>query len=936
MIPYRKKKIVLALSYAIGAGAAASGAAFAQEVQKGEKVEVTGSSIKRIDAETALPVQIISREDIRRSGAQNTEELLKTISAVSSANSTTMSLNAGANTASVSTVSLRGLGGQRTLILINGRRSTVFGGVPGGTGDAAVDVSSIPLAAIERVEVLKDGASAIYGSDAVAGVINFILRSDYQGGEVTALYGATQQGGANVKKLSGVVGFGDLNKDRFNVLVNANFQKEARLSGRDRKFSSSAIAVSEGNDTTSGNTFPGNIVTPSGSSRNPAAFAGNCSPSVIDPLQPSNRCRYDPAGEVMLIPDSERTSALISGRLALSEAATLYSDVALAHNVTKVNIQPAPISDQFSITAKNPYIPAQNALLASYPNLATTYPGISDGFAGNATFLLPPSSPYYPSAFLAANIPGLVGQPIDIRWRSVPLGGRSWRDVNDVGRFVLGAKGTVAGWDYDTAVLYNQSKVKEYDTGGIPLYSKILPLLNSGAVNPFGPSTPAVQQQLESTLFKDLAYSTKTSITQFDAKASREVYQLPAGPVAFAVGGSARREKYALSVAPELTVGDVSHYGGENTPVSAGRNVESGFVEVNVPILKGLEADAAVRYDKYEKVGSTTNPKVSLRWQPAQEFLLRGSWGKGFRAPSLTDLYAPTVTGVSVTGLNDPLRCPFTGSSTDCNTQFATIIGGQSKLKPEKSESYTLGFVLEPTRDVHIAADLFKINVSNTIIVGGLGAGVILSTPEFAQQFAKFVNRGAPDPNVPGGYGRIISVDQTNANLFNIRTNGVDVDFKWRFANNDTGRWTLGLNGTYFNKYDIQLPDGTYFSAVANNTLTGITGVIARWRAVHSLSWDRGPYSAFLAYNFQAAYLDNPSTVSGEQRTVGTYETFDLQGTYSGIKNWQLTLGVRNLFDRDPPYSNVSAQGQFQSGYDASYGDPRGRFYYASVTYKFK
>lgn len=943
VIPFRRKSLVVALGPIVGVVGAASltgviATAHAQqaEVQKGERIEVTGSSIKRIDAETALPVQIISRDEIRRTGAQNAEELLKTISAFASANSTMQATASGTNTGSVSTVSLRGLGGQRTLVLINGRRSTVFGGVPGGTGDTAVDVNSIPLAAIDRIEVLKDGASAIYGSDAVAGVINFILRTDYQGGEVTALYGNTTQGGASVKKLTGVVGFGDLSVDRFNVMVNANFQKESPLYGRDRKFASSGVHVGEGDSSTSGNSFPGNIVQPNGRSINPAALAGNCSPSIIDPLFASNLCRYDPAGEVALIPDSERTSAFIGGRFALTENVLLYADIGLSHNVTKVTIQPSPISDQFPITPGNPYIPAQQALFASYPALATAYPNNFSGLSGTAAILLPPSSPYYPTAFVASNIPSLIGQPLLIRYRSYTVGGRSFTDVNDVGRFVLGTKGTIGAWDFDTALLYNESKLKESTTAGIEQYSKILPLLNSGLVNPFGMSSPVVEDALKQTVYHGLAYRTKTSISQFDLKASRDVYQLPAGAIAIALGGNVRREKYDLTPSLVLQQGDTTQYGGNNIPTSAARNVESAFAEMSVPLMKSLEADVAVRFDKYERVGTTTNPKVSLRFQPAQEVLVRGSWGKGFRAPALTDLYAPAVTGVSAPNLNDPFRCPATGSALDCGTQFTIKTGGQPALKPERSESYTAGIVIEPTRDVHLAVDFFKINLSNSIVLGGIGAPVILSSPQLAQQFAQYVTRGAPDPTVPGGYGSIVSIDQTNANLFDIRTRGIDVDFKLRFAANESGRWTFGINGTYFQKYDIQLPDGTYFSAVANNTFTGVNGVIPRWKSVTTLGWDRGPFAASLAYNFQSAYLDNASTVSGDQRRVGTYETFDGQASYSGMKDWQFTLGMRNILNRDPPYANADAVAQFQSGYDSTYGDPRGRFIYTSATYKFK
>lgn len=946
MIPFRKKNGVVVMARAMSALSVVSLAglpyvACGQDVQKGDKVEVTGSSIKRIDAETALPVQIITRKEIERSGAQNTEELLKTISAVASGNSLSQAMNAGTNSASASTVSLRGLGGQRTLVLVNGRRSTVFGGVPvtAGGGDSAVDVNSIPLSAIERVEILKDGASAVYGSDAIAGVINFILRSDYEGGEITALYGFTTQGGANVDKATATLGFGNLQTDRYNVMVNANFQKERPLFGRDRKFSSTSIHESEMNDSTSGNTFPGNIATPSGSTRNPAASAGDCSPSVIDPLFPANRCRYNPAGEVQLIPDSERSNVFLSGRFALSDKVTLYSDLSLVHNVTKVSIQPAPISDIFTISRNNPYVPAQMALYASYPNLATDYPGNYPSLISFpvATFLLPPSSPYYPSAYVAANIPSLVGEPLLIRYRTVPLGPRTWRDVADNGRAVFGAKGTIADWDYDTAFLYTQSNVKEKDTGGIALYSKLLPLLNSGVINPFGASSPAAEQALQNTLYKGEAYSTKTSIAQYDAKGSREVYQLPAGPLAVAVGGNVRREKYELRTSPELQVGDVDHYGANNLPVTASRNVEAVFAEANVPIIKNLELDGAVRFDKYEKVGSTTNPKVSLRWQPVREVLLRGSYGKGFRAPSLTDLYAPRVSGTSAPGLSDLLRCPTTGSTIDCSTQFNLLTGGTSTLKPERSESYTAGIVIEPTPNVHVGIDFFKVNVSNAIIFGGVGANTILSTVAFEKQFANLITRGPADPTVPGGYGPIIEIDATNANLFDVRTRGIDVDFNWRFANNETGRWTLGINGTYFQTFKIQLPDGTYFEAVADNTLNLSTtpGVIPRWKAVNTLAWDRGPYAASLTYNIQAGYKDTLGNLTGLERNVGAYETFDAQASYSGFKDLKLTLGMKNIFNRDPPYANADSAGQFQSGYDSTYGDPRGRFIYASATWKF-
>jgi iron complex outermembrane receptor protein len=246
-----------ASAFAAACAVLATDPTWAQEAAQ-QRVEVTGTAIKRIDGETALPVQVIDRKAIERSGAINVEQLLQSVSAAASSGGLTSSSASGATTGGISAISLRGLTSIRTLVLINGRRIAPYG--IGFTGDSvSVDVNSIPLAAIDRVEVLKDGASAVYGSDAVAGVVNFILRSDFRGGELALTAGDTREGGASSKRAAATWGFGDLGKDRFNLMVTASFQKESGLRGADRDFARSGINVEQGNDTSSGNTFPANI-----------------------------------------------------------------------------------------------------------------------------------------------------------------------------------------------------------------------------------------------------------------------------------------------------------------------------------------------------------------------------------------------------------------------------------------------------------------------------------------------------------------------------------------------------------------------------------------------------------------------------------------------------------------------------------------------------
>ena len=909
----------------------------AQEVQRGERVEVTGSSIKRIDAETSLPVQIITRSEIDRLSPQNTEELLRSISATQSNGAVQLSSGSGATTSGVSTVSLRGLGARRTLVLVNGRRVAPFGGVAQGNGAGAVDVNTIPLAAIERIEVLKDGASAVYGSDAIAGVINFILRSDYKGALVEANYGQTTHH-KDGKSYGGdaVIGFGDLNTDRFNVLITGSYQREDAIYGRQRQYSSFSPRVSEGNDYTSGNTFPANVVNEGGATRNPLA-PNDCFPSIVSPLYPSNRCRFDPSGYVALLPKSDRSAAGIAGRFAINPDTTAYLDLNGTYNKVRYTIQPAPISDIFSIS-NSPYVPVlANLINANRPALTAAY-GAGGAFDngtdplgllfGQSTFLLPTTSPYYNQALSVA--PALAGSPIDLRYRSFENGLRSLKDETKAARAVAGVKGSFASWDYDIGFLYTESRLKETVVDGYPLYSKLLPLLNSGVVNPFGASSAAVQQQILATNYAGEAFNSKSSLAGVNGRLSREVYNLPAGAISVAVGGDFRHEKYRFDSSAAIASGDVSGYGGNFLPTDNGRNVSAGFAEMVVPILKSLEADVAVRYDKYQGVGHTTNPKGSLRWQPSREFLIRGAVGTGFRAPSLDELYAPNVTGVSAI-LSDPLRCPTTGSQSDCGSQFQLRTGGNSKLIPEKSTSVTLGFVLEPTDSVHFGVDYFDTLLRNQIINTGVDAAIILEDADSANKYASLVTRAAPAGGLPGP---IISINQTALNLFKTHTSGYDIDLRFRTPSAAYGRLTVGINGTYVTRFDLQNDDLSYTSVLAN-AFSNAGSVVPRWKHVATALWDYGPWTGSVTQNFQSGHQDYPSSITGADRRVGSYETFDLQASWSGIKNAKVTLGIKNVFDRDPPYSNVGGAFYFQSGYDPSYTDPRGRFLYGKLAYKF-
>lgn len=907
----------------------------AQIPESRERVEVTGSAIKRIDVETALPVTILRREDIDRIGAVTTEELLKSITAFTSTGSITASQANGTVTTSQSSVSLRGLNETRTLVLVDGRRTAVFG----GTTSTAVDVNSIPISAIERIEVLKDGASSLYGSDAIAGVVNFILRRDYKGGEVNVGYGApTRSGGGQSWNASGYLGWGDLNRDRWNLNGGVGYEHTDRIQGADRPFARN-INVAENNDLSSTIAFPGNILSGPTFARLSSPAFPNCGPTgIVSPFFIGNAnsgsaCRFENSPFLSVAPEFERKYGMLNGHYLVNNNVEAYFELAYTRTSNTYNTQPVPISEATALPASNPYVGYLNNLVATqYPNLA---PGLRRfATAGDTLVLLPPTSPYYPTAYVASiGLP--TDQPIAFRYRDFANGPRETQDIAENTRGVAGIKGTVAGWDFDSGLLYAQSKTRSDLKAGYPLYSQFLPLLDSGVINPFGPTTdPAVLQQVQATELRGDIYTSKTSTASVDFRASRDLWQMQSGALSLAIGGELRQEKFAFTPSQAFQIGDVAGFGGNILPVDKSRHVYSVYGESAIPILRNLEVDLGVRYDDYETIGNTTNPKVSLRWVALPSLLLRGSFGTGFRAPSLTDLYTPQATSVTANGSRDFLRCPVlaSGAPSDCNNQFPTLTGGSPNLIPEKSKSGTLGIVFEPTPRLSLGLDWYSIFIRDQIIIGGLNFATILANATNEQQFSQFIIRGAPDGNA-SGLGPITSIVQTTSNLFKAKVEGWDLSIGWRPDIGDVGHLRFKLDGSYVFKSLRQNFGGDY----ANNADTALAaggGIIPKWRHVATATFDHGPWEATVQDNYQDSYRDFNANITGTPRTVGVYDTWDLQGRYNGFRNLQLTLGAKNIFDRDPPYTN--AGGQFAGGYDISYADVRGRFIYGQARWYFK
>jgi iron complex outermembrane receptor protein len=888
-----------------------------------QEVVVTGTSIRGGNAQLALPVQTLSASDIARTGATSVPQLMQEVSAVSSVGSVTLAQGTGYTTGGISTVSLHGLGDTRTLVLINGLRSAVYGGNAVGS---VVDIGAIPVAAIQRVDVLEDGASAVYGSDAIAGVVNFILKSDFQGLDATATVGTpTEAGGGTEETFSIYGGRGSLESDRYNLGIGFTFDHSSPIMGASRSYAS-RYTPAFGNDVTSSFAFPANVAIPKGNARYPKGstqnpMAGNCGPDSLNDENFPTQCRFDNSPFDSLEPLQKKFSVYVNGGFELTPATELYGNAIFSQNRTTQWEQPVPLSYQNPMVPGDPYI----GYLANL--LATQYPGYKAVKAGEGAFLLPPGSPYYPTAWAAAN--GLAGQPLNLIYRSFATGLRQTMDQADTTRVVGGARGDVAGWHYDTSLLYSQVVVDDNLQSGWPLYSQLMPLLDSGTINPFGPTAdPSAAAAAMATNYDARDYSTRTSLTSLDGTASRKLADLATGPLRMALGAELRRETYDFSPSAPLMSGDIAGLGGNQLPESFSRTAQAAYLEFSGNIIHSLGADVAVRWDHYQQIGSSINPQLSLHWQAMRWLQLRGAAGTGFRAPSLTDLYLPQVPSVTSNGTRDPIQCPtFSPNNPACSFQFQTLTGGNPTLKPEKSRNYTLGLVLKPVRNLTLDLDSYWIYLRDAITPGGLAYNVILQNAQTATEFASYITRDAA--------GNIVFISQTNANLFKEYVSGLDINLDYDIPFGP-GYFLLRGNGSYYYKYDMQNFDGTWTSQInVGDSQAGVDGgVIVRWRHSLTLGYTAPSWQVSMTQHYQEPYLDSKSTITQVSRYVSAYDTFDVQGSYTGLSRFDLTLGVKNVFDRQPPYANyASIVNNFVGGYDLSYGDPRDRYIYATVGY---
>ncbi|NGZ85975.1 TonB-dependent receptor [Duganella aceris] len=899
----------------VGAGLLAQ-PAFAQDAASMQRVEITGSSVKRVDAETALPVQVVTKADIARTGATSTEELLQSISAFSSAGGTSNATGAGTSTGGLSSISLRGLGSTRTLVLVNGRRLAAFAGSDG----ASVNVNVIPLAAIERVEVLKDGASGVYGSDAVAGVVNFILAKKTDGVEITGGYGSPSESGGGQNSKASITG--GYNTDKLNLVVSGSFEKEKALFGRDRDYAASATRLpyysgtATGQGNIEGSYTPGKgqdagFQSSGGGYGNPLAANGKCGDIKMGKLTTAAGapyCYYDSGPDVGLTPDRELYNVTGNLTYQLNADHQLFADVLYSQSKVTQTYQPSPARSSFFGTD-----------------------GEFDKQGVEQALLLYPSNPVYQSIAVpylqSMGYTSLIGKPLSITSRVFDYGPRQNVDTAKQGRIVVGAKGTVGAVDYEVALSHNESKLTSAVTTGYFSQVAYAKIINNSNWNPWaagGVQTGALAEQLKGAAFSGDFLDAKSTSDALDAKITGDFWTLGGITPQYAVGVQSRKEKYSTSPSAAYESGDISGLGGSVVPIDRDRTVNSAFGELSIPLMKTVEVNLAARDDHYDDVGNSANWKGNVRWQPTKSFLLRASYGTGFRAPSLVDLWTPQTLGTSEQ-FNDT-------ATHQTGIQVNALTGGNPNLKPEKSKQYSFGTVWQPVSTASIGVDFFRINIRD-----------LLATPSAQEVVSRF---RAGDPAYAGlvtlNGNDIVSIRQTLSNTGDAVVRGVDLFANWK-DNFSFGKLEANLNGTYMDTFDQTSPGGDISHKVGTivdgdgNPVIGAQngGVVLRWKHQLAGTWSKGPWSTTLIQNYRSGYQvghdlnDNKVFISADA-------TYDANVTFRGIKNLTLALGVKNLFDKQPDPIGTAVTNQFQSGYDINQYDPRGRLVYVTAGYKFK
>ena len=840
-------------------------------------VSVTGSNIRRAEAEGSNPVQVIDRETLATSGKITVADALRAISA-NTGNATNETSNSGWASGSAG-IGLRGLSQKNTLVLLNGRRLANYGFPSNGLSDTFVNLNALPLVAVERIEVLKDGASAVYGSDAVAGVVNIITRQNFEGLEVGGSYGTSDEGGLDTVRGRVVGGFGDLDSDGFNVLASVEGYTRDRLDQDQRSLTQSGIYSDLPGGRWNGWSAKGARFLVGGASVPLLDAAGNCPAGMtltasapIDGLA-GNTCAINLAPYTTLIPSTERYQAYVNATVRLTDRADLFGEALYSR------IHGA------SIFGSSPYFTLEGGRFAL--NAQT-------GLAEPVSNLLPANNPYNP-----------YGVATPIEYTFFDLGQSLKTNRSDAFRLLGGARGRGDRFDWEVATFFAKSTEEETVAAGFASRWPLAQALADGSLNLHDPAaTPsAVLDAIRLSTVREA----QSSLHGIDFKLTGELFDLPAGAVGFAAGIEARTESLTsrnpwqidagLQVRPAIAAVD-----GE-------RDVAALYAEFNVPIVQSLGLQLAGRGDDYSDFGSAFSPKAGLRWQALDTLLVRASASRGFRAPSLSENSAST--NISYGTVVDPYDPDIAGSRQ--SPTFFTV--GNTDLDPERTRSYNVGLVVSPRADTSLSLDWYRIELDN--LIGTNNTTTIVQAND-------------PADVIRDSRGKLVAVYNRYQNLSTLKTSGLDAEF------NQTVRTAAGdfrITSVYTHVLDYSRPQ------VVGGPLVDYAGSnlgpsLPRNKLTTRFGWSIGDFETALTWYRTGGYDQKASVAAtAVQSRVDSYDQFDLYAGWSGIEGLTLYAKVDNVLDETPPH-DASFPG-IRAPYDFSQYDLRGRYFQVGFDYRF-
>ncbi|NHZ90550.1 TonB-dependent receptor [Massilia sp. CCM 8733] len=908
------------------------------------RVEITGTLIPRATKETAASVITLNRNDIERSGKTTVAELLQTL-AVDNQGSVPSSFGGGF-ASGASGISLRGLGTASTLVLLNGRRVAPYGLADDGQ-KVFSDLNIIPTDAVERVEVLKDGASAMYGSDAIAGVVNVILRRDFRGATVRASFGQSREHDGNDGVAALTWGKGDLQADRYNLLASLEYGRRAEIWNRDRAgrayigrgdlrpwgFSAQETLGGTGaitNNNTAGSAINGNV-------RNP------------DTLDYTNRGNLAGAGFTRTFPGAAcanftRHPQGDPGGGCLVDAAQLYNQIQPRQErinfFGRATFQPTPGLQTYA--ELNLY--RSESATSSTPSAVSGAVGSPAGPVNSAAVALGaahPDNPYF-------------GTPARLRYMAADVGPRMSRIDSDFVRLLAGVKGSAGPWELDTALLFSQNQVSQERSrylqrdvmfallnptaanvaaaGANPAYAALAPGSVWRIAENAGIDSPALYAALAPTLHNDA----KSRIAQLDMRASRELAALPGGPLGIALGGEFRRETAELEAVPGTERGNIVGLG--YSAYKGGRNVAALYGEVLAPVHPTVELSAALRGDHYTDAGDSYTPKFGVKWTPVPTFALRGTYARGFRAPSTAENGVGGLAAFSTA--IDPLRCGL-GVETACAPAGVAIITSPNPaLSPEKSRSINVGMVWDPYKRTSIALDLWEIKRKNEINQeqsdAAIAAGRIARDPSSAA--------------VPGDPGPITAVLASYVNSASTEVRGADLDLTQRVNfGPGTGEATINAKWTHLFKWLRTEQDGSARDFAGTHGNCDVTNCVGTPddRVNFSLSWERAAWRVGANVNYRGdlkntLFKNDPAGcashfANGDAAPAGcelpSFTTVDLTFRWKPGTRVEVFGSAQNIFDKTAPLDPLTYGATAYNPLD--HAGAVGRFFTAGVRYTF-